>query len=149
MIDGVRIVPKRRIVDDRGAIFHMLRRDDPEFGAFGEIYFSKVWPGVVKAWHLHSRMTLNYMLIVGAVRLALYDDRPNSPSHGRHQELTLDPMVPQLVIIPPLVWNGFKGLGTEASIIANCASEPHSADEIQRRPHDDPYFRYDWSQRHC
>jgi len=148
MIDGVRIVPKRRIVDDRGAIFHMLRRDDPEFREFGEIYFSKVYPGVVKAWHIHSRMTLNYMLITGAVRLALFDDRSGSPSNGQHQEITLDPMVPQLVIIPPLVWNGFKGIGTEASIVANCATEPHTVDEIQRRPHDDPYFRYDWSQRH-
>ena len=148
MIDGVKLVPKRRIVDDRGAIFHMLRRDDPEFREFGEIYFSKVWPGVVKAWHIHTRMTLNYMLIVGGARLVLYDDRPGSPTSGRHQEIALDPMVPQLVIIPPMVWNGFKGIGTEAAIIANCATEPHTPDEIQRRPHDDPYFRYDWSQRH-
>lgn len=148
MIDGVKLVAKRRIVDDRGAIFHMLRRDDPEFREFGEIYFSKVWPGVVKAWHIHTRMTLNYMLIAGGVRLALYDDRPGSPSNGQHQEITLDPMVPQLVVIPPLVWNGFKGIGTEPAIIANCATEPHTPDEIQRRPHDDPYFRYDWSQRH-
>jgi len=39
---------------------HMLRADDPGFTSFGEIYFSRVYPGVVKGWHIHDRMTLNY-----------------------------------------------------------------------------------------
>ena len=31
MIDGVRVQPLRRIADERGAIMHMMRRDDPWF----------------------------------------------------------------------------------------------------------------------
>ena len=148
MIEGVKILPKRKICDDRGAIFHMLRKDDPEFQKFGEIYFSKVYPGVVKAWHIHSRMFLNYLVVVGSIRLALYDDRPESPTKGMFQEVILDESESKLVIVPPRVWNGFKGLGVIPSIVANCATEPHDPEEISRKPYNDPYFNYDWSQRH-
>ncbi len=60
MIDGVQIVPLRRIPDERGTIFHMLRADAPHFEKFGEIYFATAYPGVIKGWHLHKSMTLNY-----------------------------------------------------------------------------------------
>lgn len=148
MINGVKIAPRRKIPDDRGAIFHMLRRDDAEFTQFGEIYFSKVFPGVVKAWHIHKRMTLNYLLVVGSIRLALFDDRGDSPTQGLHQEIVLDEAESKLIVIPPGIWNGFKGLGPNPSIVANCATEPHDPEEIGRRPYDDPYFKYDWNQRH-
>ena len=67
----------------------MLRRDDPNFDEFGEIYFSKVNPGIVKGWHLHKEMTLNYLLITGEILVVLYDDRENSPTKGLYQEIPL------------------------------------------------------------
>jgi len=51
-IDGVKLVRLRRIVDERGGVFHMLKRTDPHFMDFGEIYFTAGYPDVVKAWHL-------------------------------------------------------------------------------------------------
>src|SRR3990167_3971881 len=109
-IQGVLVSPRRKLIDDRGAIFHMLRSDDPEFQKFGEIYFSKIHPNVVKAWHHHSRMTLNYLVVVGSIRLALFDDRKDSPTYKKQQEIYLDESQGQLAIVPPGVWNGFKGL---------------------------------------
>ena len=47
MIDGVKIVPLKKIIDERGKIMHMLKANDPHFVGFGEIYFSCAWPGVV------------------------------------------------------------------------------------------------------
>ena len=147
-IHGVEVIQKKKIFDDRGGIFHMLRNDDKEFQKFGEIYFSKVHPGVIKAWHHHSRMTLNYLVVVGSIRFGLYDDRKDSPTYKMKQEIFLDEANSQLVIVPPGVWNGFKGLGTQSSIVANCATEPHDAEEITRKAYNDPYFNFDWSQRH-
>ena len=60
MIEGVLVKPLRQILDERGKIMHMIRNDDPDFISFGEIYFSCVYPGVIKGWHLHKKMTLNY-----------------------------------------------------------------------------------------
>lgn len=144
-IQGVQLLPKKKLIDDRGAIFHMLRRDDPEFQSFGEIYFSKIHPGVIKAWHHHSRMTLNYLVVTGSIQLGLWDGRKDSPTYGQQQTIYLDEQMSQLAIVPPGVWNGFKGLGASSSIVANCASEPHDPLEITRKPYNDPSFGYDWA----
>ena len=106
MINGVKIQPLRQIPDERGKIMHMLRATDSHFVSFGEIYFSWVYPGVIKGWHIHERMILNYAVPVGNIKLVLYDDRANSSTRGEIQELFLGPDNYCLVTIPPLVWNG-------------------------------------------
>jgi dTDP-4-dehydrorhamnose 3,5-epimerase len=148
MIDGVVAKPLRRIPDERGFIMHMLRSDDPDFEKFGEIYFSTIFPGVVKAWHLHKEMILNYSVISGMIKLVLYDDRDGSPTKGELQEIFIGRENYQLVKIPPLIWNGFKGVGTEMAILANCASLAHDPDEIVRMAPDDPKFPYNWELKH-
>lgn len=148
MIEGVLIRPLQRISDERGCVMHMLRADDPHFQAFGEIYFSLVYPGAVKAWHLHRAMTLNYAVVSGAIKLALYDERPASSTVGDLVELFIGDAEYSLVTIPPGIWNGFKGIGAAPAIVANCATVPHDPGEITRRPFDDPAIGYDWSIRH-
>ena len=148
MIDGVSITPLRKITDERGTIMHMLRADSPIFVAFGEIYFSTVYPGVIKAWHIHKKMILNYAVPHGRIKMVLYDDRAESPTKGELQEIFLGADNYVLVTVPPLVWNGFKGMGTEAAIVANCASIPHDPDEIERLDPFDPTIPYDWTLKH-
>lgn len=147
MIDGVRLSPLRQIVDERGKIMHMLRADAAHFEKFGEIYFSVVHRGAIKAWHIHKEMTLNYAVPVGKIKMVLYDDRPESPTQGVIMEIFLGPDNYQLVTVPPMVWNGFKGIA-EDSLVANCATTPHCSEEIERL---DPFSKeipYDWSIRH-
>ena len=148
MIDGVHVRPLRRIADERGTIMHMLRTDDPHFEEFGEIYFSTIYPGIIKGWHIHTRMTLNYAVVSGAIKLVLYDDREHSATRGKIQQVILGPDSYSLVTIPPMIWNGFKGIGTTTSIVANCATIPHDPDEIKRRDPFDPSIPYDWAVRH-
>lgn len=127
---------------------HMLRRDDPYFQQFGEIYFSVVYPGVIKAWHLHKKMVLNYAVVTGLIQLVLYDERKDSPTRGQFMEIVLGETNYQLVTIPAGIWNGFKGIGTREAYVANCSTEPHDPEEIIRK---DPFSKdipYDWSQRH-
>jgi dTDP-4-dehydrorhamnose 3,5-epimerase len=144
MIDGVSVKALRRISDERGLIMHMLRSDDPEFQQFGEIYFSTIYPGVIKAWHLHSEMALNYAVVVGMIKLVLYDQRDGSPTKGEIQELYIGQENYQLVTIPPNIWNGFKGIGTHMAVVANCATIPHDPAEISRIDPFDPSIGYDW-----
>jgi dTDP-4-dehydrorhamnose 3,5-epimerase len=146
-IEGVIVVPLRRIPDERGTIYHMLRRDDPHFVEFGEIYFTSIYRGVVKGWHRHREMTINYACIAGRVKLALFDDRPNSPTRGVVVERFLGPDDYSLVIIPPGVWVGMKGMTTSA-IVANCATKPHDPAATERLEPFDPAIPYDWAVRH-
>ena len=145
MIEGVLIKDLKRIPDERGFIMHMLRRDDPEFEQFGEIYFSAVYPNAIKAWHLHKSMTLNYAVVLGMIKLVLYDDRQNSPTKGTVQQLFVGGQNYQLVKIPPGIWNGFSAVGNEMAIVANCATLPHDPEEIVRISPYDHSIPYNWS----
>ena len=147
-ISGVRIVPLRKIPDERGVVMHMLRADAPHFERFGEIYFSSVYPGVVKAWHLHRDMTINYAVPLGTIRLAMYDERVDSPTRGRVMELFVGDSNYCLVTVPPGVWNGFKGVGTSMALVANCATTPHDPAEITRLDPFANHIPYDWSLKH-
>lgn len=147
-IHDVRVTPLRRIPDERGAVLHMLREDSPVFERFGEIYFSLVYPGVIKAWHIHQRMTLNYAIPVGMVKLVCYDDREGSPTRGSVQELHVGELNYALVTIPPMIWNGFKGEGVAPALVANCATVPHDPDEIERIPPFGGEIPYEWDLRH-
>ena len=147
-IDGLRVTPLRRIPDERGAVFHMLREDSEAFERFGEIYFSMVYPGAIKAWHQHLEMTLNYAVPAGMVKLVCYDDRPGSATKGNLVELHVGELNYVLVTIPPLVWNGFKGEGTTPALVANCSTVPHRPDEIVRMDPFSASIPYDWALRH-
>lgn len=148
MIDGVQKIPLRRIPDERGTILHMLRSTDPHFQAFGEIYFSTVYPGVVKGWHRHREMTLNYACIHGRIKLVLFDERENSKTRGELNEFFLGPDDHSLVIIPPEVWNGFKGMSDPHAIVANCCTHPHDPARSARLDPFDNHIPYDWGVRH-
>ncbi|NCO52626.1 MAG: dTDP-4-dehydrorhamnose 3,5-epimerase [Deltaproteobacteria bacterium] len=148
MIDGVKVTPLKQILDERGKVMHMLRNDSEVFQGFGEIYFSCVYPGAIKAWHIHKKMTLNYAVPHGNIKFVLYDDRPDSPTRGELQEIFLGPDNYCLVTVPPMVWNGFKGIGTEMAIVANCATIPHDSEEIDRLDPFDPSIPYDWEIKH-
>lgn len=148
MIDGVQIFPLRQIIDERGSVMHMLRADAEHFQGFGEIYFSTVNPGAIKGWHIHTEMTLNYAVPHGQVKLVLFDEREGSPTRGELTELFVGAGNYVLVRIPPMVWNGVKGLGAAPSLVANCASHPHRPDEIDRLDPFSDRIPYDWSLRH-
>ena len=72
MLDGVTVTPLKRIADERGAVLHMLRADDPLFEGIGEIYFSVVRAGVIKAWKRHSRMIQHFAVPSGNIRLVIF-----------------------------------------------------------------------------
>ena len=148
MIDGVRIVPLKRIPDERGTVFHMLRSSDPHFIQFGEIYFSSVYRQVVKGWHRHREMTLNYACIHGRVKLVLYDDREQSSTRGSLMELFLGPDDYSLAIIPPGIWNGFKGMSEPLAIVANCCTHPHDPARSERLDPFQNHIPYDWGTKH-
>ena len=148
MISGVVVTPLRQFCDERGKVMKMISREDSVFREFGEVYFSVAYPGVIKGWHIHKRMTLNYAVPSGHIKFVLYDDRQQSPTRGLIQELFLGPDNYCLVTVPPLIWNGFKCVGTESSIVANCSTIPHDPHEADKRDPFDGSIPYDWALKH-
>jgi dTDP-4-dehydrorhamnose 3,5-epimerase len=147
MIDGVQVVPLRRIPDERGTIMHMLRSTDPHFRQFGEIYFTTIYRDVVKGWHKHRQMTLNYACVFGRIKLALFDEQETSPTRGELQEIFLGPDDYSLVVIPPGIWTGFKGMTDPCAIVANCCTHPHDPALTTRLDPFDNHIPYEWDIR--
>jgi dTDP-4-dehydrorhamnose 3,5-epimerase len=148
IIAGVLVTPLRRIPDERGTIYHMLRHTDPHFTQFGEIYFTTLYRGVVKGWHKHREMTLNYACIFGRVKLVAFDDRSESLTHGCLLEVFLGPDNYSLVTIPPGVWNGLKGMTEPYAIVANCSTHPHDPRLTTRLDPFDAHIPYSWDVKH-
>ena len=147
MIEGVIVTPLKQFFDERGKVMHMLREDSSQFKRFGEIYFSCTYPGAIKAWHLHKKMTLNYAVVTGTIKCVLYDNRDDSKTKGQVEEFYMSPENYFLLTVPPLIWNGWKGIGDTMSIVANCSDIKHDPDEIVREK---PFgnIPYDWGINH-
>jgi dTDP-4-dehydrorhamnose 3,5-epimerase len=148
MIEGVQIIRLATILDERGMVRHMMRRTDPHFKEFGEIYFSVIFPGAIKAWHLHRKMELNYAVVSGNIKLVLWDGRKGSPTHRQTQEIFMGEDNYVLVKVPPGVVNGFVAIGNERAIVANCASLPHDPAEIVRLDPFDREIGYTWDRKY-
>jgi dTDP-4-dehydrorhamnose 3,5-epimerase len=147
MIHGVQVKPLRVIPDERGRLMEILRRDDPLFEKFGQVYMTTTYPGVVKAWHFHKLQDDNITVVKGTLKLVLYDDRDGSPTRKELNELFLGEHHPLLVHVPKHVHHGWKCIGIEEAIVINCVTEPYcykDPDE-HRLPFDTDQIPYDWS----
>ena len=107
---------------------HAMKYSDSGFSGFGEAYFSWITPGVVKAWKLHRRMTLNLVAPLGVVRLVFY--LPDSA--GFRMEEIGDINYSRLTV-PPGIWFGFQGRGGTPSLLLNLADIPHDPLEVEHR----------------
>ena len=144
-IHGLIVTPLREISDGRGSVLHLLRSDDPAFIGFGECYCSETFPGSVKAWKRHTRQTQNLAVPAGRLRLVVFDNRPDSPTHGALAEFELGrPDNYVRISIPPMLWYGFSALGTSPALIVNCADQPHDPQESERIAEDDASIPYCW-----
>ena len=144
MIEGVFVEKLNKIVDRRGQVMLMLRRDSPHFIAFGEVYFSAINSGIVKAWKKHLKMTQLFAVPVGKIKLVIYDDREKSSTKGEVWEMESGEENYCLIKIPPMLWYGVKGLSAYPSLIANCSDIPHDTDEIKIRDLSDTLIPYVW-----
>ncbi len=147
MIDGVQIKNLRVIPDERGHLLEILRNDDSFFKKFGQVYATTTYPGVVKAWHFHKLQDDNVSVVKGMLKLALFDDRKNSPTRGEVNEFFLGEHNPILVHIPKHVYHGWKCISEEEAYVVNCPSEPYNRKnpDEHRLPWDTDKIPYDWA----
>ena len=144
-IEGVIVQPLMQIADNRGSVLHMMTRDSKFLIQFGEVYFSEIHSGKIKAWKRHKKKTQNLTVPLNKIRLVIYDNRSSSSTHGKIVEYELGrPDHYCLVHIPPMLWYGFQTLGDQTALIANCADQPHDPEETESLPIDSNEIPYQW-----
>lgn len=126
MIDGVVARRLEAHLDERGRLIELFRADEDGLPAFGQVHLSTVHPGAIKAWRRHKQRTDVLACVRGTVRLGLFDPRPTSKTFEQVNELFIGPENPLRVTIPPRVWFGLKGVGTEEAIVVVWTDEAYN-----------------------
>jgi dTDP-4-dehydrorhamnose 3,5-epimerase len=137
-------------VDERGELTEIWR-EDWDFYA-GEdspamSYFSVTYPGVIRAWHRHRRGQIDHFVVPhGRVKVAVYDDRPESPTEGELDTLVVGAGAMEAVRVPGDCWHGFKVVGDEPATLVNFPTNLYDYEEPdeQRLPHDTDRIPMDW-----
>jgi dTDP-4-dehydrorhamnose 3,5-epimerase len=149
MIHGVKVKELKLFPDERGYLMEILRRDDPLFQQFGQAYVTAAYPGVVKAWHYHRLQTDYFCVLCGMAKVVLYDAREESPTQGEINEFFLGEQQRRLVVIPPLVYHGYKNIGEGLCLLLNLPTETYNyaePDELRAGPHSGS-VPYDWNRK--
>lgn len=146
MIDGVVIKELVTHVDERGFFREIIRVTDPFFEeGFGQWGHSLMHTGVAKAWHVHELQIDWWYVACGVLKVALYDTRPKSPTHGQTQELLMgDQQAGRVLRVPPGVAHGCRALMGPAHLFY-ITSRVYDPGDEGRIAHDDPGIGYDWT----
>lgn len=157
MLPGVVIQEIRKSVDERGFFAEVFRDDWKDLIGSDKIAQSNIslsQPGIVRAWHKHKRGQVDYFLVLrGAVRICVFDDREGSPTKGQLDEIVSSDEKLQLVRVPGFYWHGTKAISPTQSLILYLVTRLYDQKDPDedRRPWNDPKIidpktakPYDW-----
>jgi dTDP-4-dehydrorhamnose 3,5-epimerase len=136
------VVTKLDIIETLGGdVMHAMKESSVGYVGFGEVYFSQVNKGAIKAWKRHKKMTLNLVVPVGEIRFVLFDDR--EVSNTQFQEIIISKSNYCRFTVPPMIWMGFQGLSDDRAMLLNIANIEHNLHEVDRKEIDE--INYDWT----
>ena len=138
-LDDILVTPLKRIPTVGGDVLHALKKTDAGFDGFGEIYFSWIERGAIKAWKCHQRMTLNLVVPVGEVSFVFH--LTNKKNYFRTENIGEERYV--RLTVPPGIWFGFQGIASERSLLTNVADMAHDPDEVLGKKTSE--IIYNWS----
>ena len=138
-LTDILVTPLRRIPTIGGDVMHALKDSEDGFNGFGEVYFSWVEQGAIKAWKYHQHMTLNLVVPLGEISFVFHiKDQENcfrTENIGEEKYVRLT--------VPPGIWFGFQGRGSGQSLLMNLADMAHDPDEVLRKETSE--IVYNWS----
>lgn len=158
MLPGVKVYDIKEVPDERGIFAELLRFDLCDFlegDNIVQVNLSMSYPGIIRAWHRHSRGQIDYLCIIsGALKVCAYDDREGSETRGQLDEIILNNEKTQIVRIPGFYWHGTKCIGDEPSMVLYFVTKlyDYKNPDEERRSWDDPSIidpktgeQYDWN----
>jgi dTDP-4-dehydrorhamnose 3,5-epimerase len=139
MLEGMMIKPLKRVNDERGSFTELMKEDWKELlneELPVQANFSTSYPGIIRAWHRHTRGQTDYMIVLkGALKICVYDDKTKELNEVVSTGLDL-----QIVRVPGHYWHGFKAAGNETAALLYFTTklyDPKNPDE-ERKAWNDP-----------
>ena len=142
-LDDILVTPLKRIPTVGGDVMHGLKKSDNGFNGFGEVYFSWVEQGAIKAWKFNKRITLNLLVPLGEVRFVFFSKERLAEQKEEFRIEKLGDNRYSRLTVPPGIWFGFQGIASERSLLTNLADMAHDPDEVLRKKTFE--IDYNWS----
>jgi dTDP-4-dehydrorhamnose 3,5-epimerase-like enzyme len=126
-IRGVEVKDLTVHSDDRGDLYEMAHKYD--MPRFGQVYFVKnPTRGTIRAFHKHQYLWDFFTIVNGRAKFILVDDRKESPTYRKKEEIILDAGNPKMIVVPPGAHHGWQSL-TDDTILASVGSDVYDADD--------------------
>lgn len=144
-IDGVRLHYVNTQVDERGTLVEIY---NPAWN-FHEaplvyVYQMTIRPNHVKGWVVHFEQDDRLFLNQGTVKIVLYDDRPDSSTYQRINEIFMSEYRRGLIIFPKGVYHAIHNIGNEDASLINMPTKPfnHANPDKYRLPLENDVIPY-------
>ena len=141
---GISVFPLKQIQLEKGDVWHGMKNSDEGFKGFGEVYFSNVNPGQIKGWKLHTKTTLNLIVIKGEIEFVFFDERVKSESYGKFYKLIASEKGDNYcrITLSPGIWMAFKCKSNDTALLMDIIDQPHS--DLEALKKDLNEFTYNW-----
>jgi dTDP-4-dehydrorhamnose 3,5-epimerase len=125
-ISGVVIDHRPLHEDERGELQEIY---NPAWGLLPDplvyAYFVSVRLGQVRGWVVHRLQDDRLFIIRGTFRVALFDDRSESPTYGMLNVFVMSDRNRGLLIIPKGVFHALKNIGNDDAHFMNLPTRPY------------------------
>ncbi|MFH1798616.1 MAG: dTDP-4-dehydrorhamnose 3,5-epimerase family protein [Candidatus Omnitrophota bacterium] len=128
------IIKKLKTHEDGRGFFREIFRFSEEFKSIcvGQLSHSLVKEGVLKGWHGHKKQSQWNYVVTGLIKVALYDDRDNSPTYKQIMEFIAgDGRDALAYFFPPGVLHGYKCLKGPMQIVYVTSGVYDLEDEVR------------------
>ncbi len=135
-------VPASIYADDRG--WSIMNQLQGVMTPQGQVNFSVMYPGVIKAWHRHHKQTDMWIGLTGNLKVGVHCEKT-----GRSWLATLGEKRPGVMIIPPPLWHGAATIGHEpAGLLYYVTHAYDAANPDEDRRAYDSIAGFPWTVRH-
>lgn len=130
-MEGVKLIPVKVFVDDRGYVFQIVQESDKTFPKLERLYlvgnFSR---GTIRGFHRHEKEWKAFFVISGSAKFVLVDDGKNI------ETCVISSKNPTLFIVPPKIWHGWMSLEKNTMIlgISNFTIDETKKDDFRKSP---------------
>jgi dTDP-4-dehydrorhamnose 3,5-epimerase len=141
MIDGVGLHLMRPVPHEDGTVTEVARSSWDELELpIVQVHITTTLAGRTRAWGLHQMSTDRLFVVKGLVSIVVFDGRGDSPTNGLVNEFRLSERNPGLLVIPPMLYHGWKNIGIDEAFIINMPSDQYAHDgpDALDLPYDGP-----------
>ena len=126
-LDLVKNLYEKKIINRKGNILRIIKKDSKGYKGFGEAYFTWINPGKIKGWKKHDKMILNLVVPVGKVKFVFF-----SPVTNKFKIIIIGENIYSRINVPPKTWFAFQCLSKKRSLVLNFSNIQHFKDKINK-----------------